>query len=66
MNRFDFTKDEYDHFIEQCPFSEEEIKIFSFRRLEKSIKYMSVELDLSERTINRRIKSIARKILKVI
>ncbi len=66
MNKFDFTKAEYDNFIDQCPFSEDEVKVLTLRRRSKSITYMARELNCSERTINRRIKNISKKILRVI
>ena len=64
MIRFDFTKTEYEHFMVECPFTDEEKRIFLMRRKGKTTKYMSFELNISERTIKRRIKSINTKILK--
>lgn len=66
MFNFDFTKTEYDYYIKECPFTEEELVILSYRRLRKSIIFMADELNLSERTIKRRIKSIHKKIIRVI
>jgi len=64
MFRFDFTKKEYDCLIERCCFTDEELKVLDMRRRGKSICYMSIKLNLSERTIKRRIKSAYKKILK--
>jgi len=66
MFKFDFTKDEYDYFIEQCPFTEEELKVFEMRRRGKSVCYMAQQLNVCERTVKRRIKSVHRKIMKLL
>jgi len=66
MYKFDFTKLEYDHFLEQCPFTDEEIEIFKLRRRGKSVCKMSMDMNLSERTIKRRIKSINNKLIRVL
>lgn len=66
MFRFDFTKTEYEKFVNECPFTDDEVKILEYRRRGKSVTYMAMEMALSERTIKRRIKSIHNKILKVI
>lgn len=66
MNRFDFSHEEYQKFIVQCPFTDEELKILEMRRKGKSIIQVSMELNLSDRTVERRIKSICKKIIKEI
>lgn len=66
MNRFDFSYEEYQKFIVQCPFTDEELKILEMRRKGKSIIQVSMELNLSDRTVERRIKSICKKIIKEI
>lgn len=66
MERFDFSYEEYQKFIAQCPFTDEELKILEMRRKGKSIIQVSMELNLSDRTVERRIKSICRKIIKEI
>lgn len=64
MLRFDFTKAEYEKFMDQCPFTDEEKEIFLMRRSEKSIVFMAQKLNVSERTIKRRIKAINVKIIR--
>ena len=66
MKKFDFSNAEYQKFISVCPFSDDELKILDLRRRGKSIVEMSRELCISDRTILRRINSIANKISKEI
>lgn len=66
MERFDFSYEEYQKFIVQCPFTDEELKILEMRRKGKSVIQVSMELSLSDRTVERRIKSIGKKIIKEI
>lgn len=66
MQRFDFSYDEYQRFLKRCPFTEEERQILEMRRNEESITYIAIKLNISERTVSRKIKSICRKILKEI
>lgn len=62
--KLEFTKAEVDHFKEVCYFSEEEEKILELRLRNKTITEIALKLTLSEPTVNRRIKSIKKKILK--
>ena len=64
MEKFDFSYKEYHRFIERCPFTDEELMILDMRRKNKSIVEISFQMHLPERTIARRIKSIAKKIRK--
>lgn len=64
MQRFDFSHSEYQHFIEVCPFSDEELQILELRRRGKSTVQISIQLCMSERTVARRIKSIVNKIAR--
>nr|DAG64770.1 MAG TPA: ECF sigma factor [Caudoviricetes sp.] len=66
MNRFDFSYDEYQRFLERCPFTDDEKIIIEMRRKEKSVAYIALTLNVSERTVGRKIKSICKKILKEI
>jgi DNA-binding NarL/FixJ family response regulator len=65
-NMFDFTKEEYQDIIDKCMFNEEMSSILKMRIKGYSIVQISMELKLSESTVNRRIKQIKRKIKKVI
>jgi len=66
MYKFDFNKTEYEYFIDQCPFTDEELKVFEMRRRGKSVCSMSYELNISERTVKRRVASVYRKIMKLL
>lgn len=66
MNKFDFSYDEYQRFLERCPFIDDEKIILEIRRKEKSVTNIALDLNVSERTVSRKIKSICKKILKEI
>lgn len=66
MNKFDFSYDEYQRFLERCPFSEEEIEILNLRRKGYSITQIAIELNICDRTVSKRINSICKKLLKEI
>lgn len=62
----EFTKIECDKFRELCNFTDEELKVFNLRVRDKSVVEISEHLNISITTVNRRIKNIKKKILKVI
>lgn len=64
MNRFDFSSKEYQHLIEVCPFTDEELEVLRLRRKGKSRIEISMLLNISDRTVDRRISSIVKKIIK--
>lgn len=66
MNKFDFSYDEYQRFLERCPFSAEERQILEMRRKGMPNVQISMELNIGVSTITKRIKSISKKILKEI
>ena len=66
LNKFDFTRTEYEYFLAECPFTDDEKEVFDLRRKGKSIVAISLELNMSESTVSRRIKSITRKVKKAI
>lgn len=65
--KLEFTKQEVARFKELCYFSDEELKILDLR-LENNhtIEGIAQLMNLSTATVNRRIKSIKKKILKVL
>lgn len=63
---FDFTKDEYQYIIDKCMFNEELSTILKMRIEGYSIIQISMKLNISESTVNRRINKIKKKIKKVI
>ena len=64
MFKFDFDKREYEHFVEYCNFNDDELLVLHLRNKGKSISYIAQEINLSETTVNRLIKSIKKKLLK--
>lgn len=66
MERFDFSYAEYEQFMERCPFTEEERNVLELRRRGLSVVQISLKLNMGTRTVDRRIRSIKRKIAKEI
>lgn len=63
---FEFTKEEFDEICNKAMLNEELIKIFELKIKNYSIVQISTKLNLSESTVNRRIKELKKKIMKVI
>lgn len=66
MTKFDFTKQEIADIKSKIYLSEDEEKILDMRLLNYSITKIAIEMNMSERTINRNIKKIKDKIRRVI
>lgn len=66
MMKFDFTKLEMNDILSKIYLSELQERILEYRLKEYSITKMSMLENLSESTINREIKKIKKKIMKVI
>lgn len=66
MLKFDFSRTEYDKIKEELMLNDELSKILEMRIKGYSITKMSIELNMSESSINRRIKELKRKIKKII
>lgn len=66
MYKFDFSRTECDRFIRDCGFSDLEQEVFERRRRGESTVQMSMELHTSQSTIERKIRSAARKIMREI
>ena len=66
MMRFDFTKQEMNDILSKIYLSELQERILEYRLKEYSITKMSMLENLSESTINREIKKIKKKIMRVI
>lgn len=64
MYKFDFSSAEYKHFLDVCPFTDDELKIIDMRRHNKSNVEISMALNIAERTVSKYIKSIVKKISK--
>lgn len=63
---FDFTKEEYEHIKEQLMLDDELAKILEMKIKNYSITKMSFELNMSVSSVNRRIKKLKKKIMKLI
>ena len=69
VNKFDFTKFELDYILENANFTEEQEEIFkrlTDKRGRQSIVYISMQMNMSESTVKRRIKKIKSKILRLL
>ena len=62
MEKFLFRWEEYQRLIERCPFTDEELQVLALRRKGCSVTQISIKLNISERSVNRRIESIKNKI----
>ena len=63
---FDLTKEEYETLKDKLMLNDELSKIFEMKIKNYSITKMALELNMSESTVNRRIKILKRKIMKLI
>ena len=61
----EFTESECERFRRECNFSDEERAVFDLRVKARSIIEIQEALNMSESTVNRRIRNIKRKIYKV-
>lgn len=66
MVKFEFTEDEYNEIVKKAMLNEELAQIFKMRIMDYSIIKISMEMHMSVRTVNRRIKELKRRILKVL
>jgi len=64
--KFDFTRNEYNYFCEQCMFSDLQEKILEMKIKEKSNVQISMNLHISEPTVTREVRKIKKKILKIL
>lgn len=63
---FEFTKEEFDTICKKAMLNDELTKIFEMKIKGYSIIEIAMELKMSESTVNRRIKKLKKKIMKVI
>lgn len=67
--KYDFTKKELDFINENANFNDRQQKIFdrlTDRRGRQKVVKIALEMNLSERTVQRSIKEIKKKILKIL
>lgn len=62
----EFTEPECERFRRLCNFTPDELEIFNRRVKDQSIVKITVELNMSESTVNRKIRNIKRKICKIL
>ena len=71
MTKINFTKDEIEYFIDKCMFNDELATILillnmNYSRIEVLIKLREKGFYMSERTLDRKISFIKKKIIRVI
>lgn len=64
--RKEFTEPECDRFREKCNFTPDEMAIFNLRVKDHSRVEIAMALQMSESSVDRRIRNIKRKIHKVL
>lgn len=64
--RFDFTKEEYERFKEELMLNDELSKILELKIKGETIVAISQKLNISESTVNRRVKLLKKKITKIL
>lgn len=63
---FEFTKEEFEQIVNKAMLNEELTKIFEMKIKDYSITKIALELNMSESSVNRRIKQLKKKIMKVL
>ena len=63
---FEFTLDEFNSICDKAMLNDELKQIFEMKIKGYSIVQMAIKLNMSESTVNRRIKQLKKKIMKVI
>ena len=66
MAKFDFTKSEYEYIVEECMFNEELKTILEMLIKNYSRTQIAMKLNMSERTLDKRIRVIKNKIKKIL
>lgn len=66
MTKIDFTKDEIEYFIDKCMLNDELSQILKMLNMDYSRTQISMKLNMSPRTLDRRIQLIKKKIKRVI
>ena len=63
---FDLTKSEYEELKDKLMLNEELSQILEMKIKGYSVIQISMKLNISERTVNRRVKKLKQKIMRVI
>lgn len=64
--RNEFTEPECERFRRDCNFTPDELEVFNLRVKDNSLVQIADKLGMSPSTVDRRIKNIKKKIVKVI
>ena len=63
---FEFTKEEFEEICNKAMLNDELTKIFEMKIKDYSITKIALELNMSERTVNRKIRQLKNKIMRVL
>lgn len=63
---YDFTKPELEYFIDNCNFSEDELRYFNLRAMYKSNIQIAIEMNVSESKVSKLARKVKSKILRVL
>ena len=66
MSKFNFTKDEFEYLVDKCMFNEEMTTILELLIKNYSRTQIAMKLNISEATLDKRIKFIKKKIMRVL
>lgn len=66
MKLKEFTEIECEYFRKNCNFTPDELAVFNLRVRDRSVVEACMALGMSEATVNRRIRAIKRKIIRVL
>ena len=61
----DFPRSEYEHYVSECGFTDEELQVLNLRRRGWYLVDIAAELNVSVRTVKRRSASITNKIKRL-
>ena len=63
---FEFTKEEFEEICNKAMLNDELTKIFEMKIKDYSITKIAFEMNMSERTVNRKIRQLKNKIMRVL
>lgn len=66
MKIFNFCKDEENFLIDNCNFTDDELKVFQYKQKNYSIVKIAMKMSMSERTINNLVDRVTNKIIKTL
>lgn len=64
--KFDFTKEDFEYLVEKLMLNDELISILEFKIKGYSSTRISLEMNMSERTVARRVRYLKKKIARVL